>query len=665
MNPLPVWMLTLLLAWRLARVRAECSFPPQWHGRWFQSGVPKLISISGSDFETKGGCVQNEKDKYLIEDRKEKCFRCVSIHEMHPNVLQYKETYCETAEMAQDLCKSVPIDTTLFSMFRADAEPQRCPLLDPPFNFTYSRNSGECAWPVSRLDGCTNPARLRLHYQACPDVPSTESTVEELECVADWKEGSTRYMVGRLQYHHKTLASDEERYRCFVYEPSPDGYSVAQSGDATCTGLTSSTVGSRNMRLTRVRQRWPPCRLPEWLRAHDTWTSLSKHLQLAVGLHNVTLHHLRAHHRHQLHRHQLHQDEDNDLRVRPRASGGRPQRGGHQETMTCHSVTERSDREVQMVVHVTQECESGYSCLRLYQRDQHVMELQRSAQTSSPEDACRSDNFDPLSERYTTFITAEPQHRQCPYSGRYAVTNYLGSDIVCSTHPNRPTHIEDNAIDGLLQHRGPRAGAQSFAVGCGAEHTMEFHSHCEADRVTAYTCHGSWSDNGTRFAIALPVALPVSWAVDSAASSLHGPAGAAALHGDDDVGVRRLCFVYRELASDDISGVLETPSAPPGAPSSRQPAVVIQSRVGEECHRHHLHADPRDLPRQQSSTQEGVAEPGPAETVFLAFDLTPKGHCASSAVRGPSPAPLAALLVLCLVPLLPRLSRVTQSNAVR
>ncbi|KAK3919520.1 Cation channel sperm-associated protein 2 [Frankliniella fusca] len=216
--------------------------------------------------------------------------------------------YCETAEMAQDLCKSVPIDTTLFSMFRADAEPQRCPLLDPPFNFTYSRNSGECAWPVSRLDGCTNPARLRLHYQACPDVPSTESTgnlkkaklhrekknwigirtcahpvlltvpmvdtkvatrlgcpskegrrtddptgtVEELECVADWKEGSTRYMVGRLQYHHKTLASDEERYRCFVYEPTAEGYSVAQSGDATCTGLTSATVGSRNMRLTRV-----------------------------------------------------------------------------------------------------------------------------------------------------------------------------------------------------------------------------------------------------------------------------------------------------------------------------------------------------------------------------------------------------------------------------
>ncbi|KAK3919521.1 (-)-endo-fenchol synthase, chloroplastic [Frankliniella fusca] len=390
----------------------------------------------------------------------------------------------------------------------------------------------------------------------------------------------------------------------------------------------------------QVRQRWPPCRLPEWLRAHDTWTSLNKHLQLLVGLHNVTLHHLRVHHRHQLHRHQLHHlhpDEDNDLHFRPRPSRPHAQHGPHQETMTCHSVTERSDRVVQMVVHVTQECESGYSCLRLYQRDQHVMELQRSGQTSSPEEACRPDNFDPLSERFTTFITPEPQHRQCPYSGRYAITNYLGSDIVCSTHPNRPSPIEDNAIDGLLQRRGPRAGAgagaQSFAVGCGAEHTMEFHSHCEADTVTAYTCHGSWSDNGTRFAIALPVALPAALGWPGDMPSLHGPsraAGAAALHAhDDDVGVRRLCFVYRELASDDIAGVLETPSAPPGAPSSRQPTVVIQSRVGEECHRHHLHADPRDLPRQQSSTQEGGVSGGgepplEAETVFLAFDLTPK-----------------------------------------
>lgn len=107
--------------------------------------------------------------------------------------------------------------------------------------------------------------------------------VEELECLATWKEGSSRYLVGRL--HHGHSSSNEDRYRCFVYEragqsvgvglnrasvlgmstmdhdlglpggPIPEGapeiYRVAQSGDATCNGLFSAMEGSRTMTLTK------------------------------------------------------------------------------------------------------------------------------------------------------------------------------------------------------------------------------------------------------------------------------------------------------------------------------------------------------------------------------------------------------------------------------
>lgn len=106
--------------------------------------------------------------------------------------------------------------------------------------------------------------------------------MEELECLATWKEGSSRYLVGRL--HHGHASSSEERYRCFVYEragqsvvgigravlgmatidhevgippsgPLPEGasevYRVAQSGDATCNGLFSPMEGSRTMTLTK------------------------------------------------------------------------------------------------------------------------------------------------------------------------------------------------------------------------------------------------------------------------------------------------------------------------------------------------------------------------------------------------------------------------------
>lgn len=106
--------------------------------------------------------------------------------------------------------------------------------------------------------------------------------MEELECLATWKEGSSRYLVGRL--HHGHASSNEDRYRCFVYEkagqtvqgnlhraamgmgamdhdvglqsgPVPEGaaeiYRVAQSGDATCNGLSSPMEGSRTMTLMK------------------------------------------------------------------------------------------------------------------------------------------------------------------------------------------------------------------------------------------------------------------------------------------------------------------------------------------------------------------------------------------------------------------------------
>lgn len=78
-------------------------------------------------------------------------------------------------------------------------------------------------------------------------------------CLAHWKDGSTRYLVGQLQ--HKMATSDEDRYRCFVWERRStkirQGYDVAQSGDATCNGLLSPTEGSRTMRLTKGKSLRP------------------------------------------------------------------------------------------------------------------------------------------------------------------------------------------------------------------------------------------------------------------------------------------------------------------------------------------------------------------------------------------------------------------------
>lgn len=46
-----------------------CEFPAQWSGRWFQSGVKDYININTTSITTKGVCLMNINDKFLIEDR--------------------------------------------------------------------------------------------------------------------------------------------------------------------------------------------------------------------------------------------------------------------------------------------------------------------------------------------------------------------------------------------------------------------------------------------------------------------------------------------------------------------------------------------------------------------------------------------------------------------
>lgn len=56
-----------------------------------------------------------------------------------------------------------------------NAKPVSCQL-HGPFTFTYSRGHGECNYPVSHVDTCTDDSRLLFRFQACADVLGTESS---------------------------------------------------------------------------------------------------------------------------------------------------------------------------------------------------------------------------------------------------------------------------------------------------------------------------------------------------------------------------------------------------------------------------------------------------------------------------------------------------------
>ncbi|XP_043475719.1 uncharacterized protein LOC122507190 isoform X2 [Leptopilina heterotoma] len=403
--------------------------------------------ISRDVLSSKGKCLHNEGDKFLLVDEKA-CYRCVVIHEKHSNVLQYKETYCQNKHSLASLCSYITGDALLYSMFREEAVPVACPF-HGPLTFSYNRGHGLCSSPQSNVDTCTDDSKLLFRYQACPDVHGSESSKEELECLATWKEGSSRYLVGRLNHDHAT--SNEDRYRCFVYERADQNvqgnlnratsgvglenneqevllsnglsmenssieiFNVAQSGDATCNGLFSPMEGSRTMKLTKVSSPGN-CKFPQWLTGHGggglTWHTLDLGRSYTFHPHNATLHVTRSN-----------------------ASSSRidgvsldfqdiPGQEEYYVKILCNSIKYPNPTETMnmIVAHYTHGCRSGFVCMAFYRRDGHVVELQTGNPVSRPEDACLPAHYQPRSTPFLTLVTSSPEPRQCPYLGKFTVT---------------------------------------------------------------------------------------------------------------------------------------------------------------------------------------------------------------------------------------------------
>ncbi|XP_056638629.1 uncharacterized protein LOC130446404 [Diorhabda sublineata] len=512
----------------------SCYFPERWEGSWFQSGVRQSILIEGPRLSSKGRCVGSEGDKFLILDEKKTCYRCVVIHEKHINVLQYKETYCHSREVLPTLCGLITGDALLYSMFRENAVPIPCPFRGP-FTFTYNRGHGECKYPVSSIDACIEESKLLLSYQACPDVHGSESAIEELQCLASWKEGSSRYLVGKI--HHSHVTSNEDRYRCFVYEKtgSPSGatddvdYRVAQSGDATCNGLFSATEGSRTMTLKKALP-VNKCRFPSWIANSNHWHTLDYSSTYSFHHKNSTL--------------KITNATGIDMKV------------------ICVQLkqTTRDENAVILVTHFTMGCQNGYICIAFYRRDLSVMEMQMGTPTNRREDACNSNFFDKLSLPFVTLVSTSVETQNCPFMGKFEVNNLIRnkeeSSLSKYAQREEPKYFDSNfyfrkqrrsiyfeqleytrrrvkRVDEDFDCDSDSNGFSNLIIGCVSYDTMEFTVDCPTPNlITSYSCHGRWEENGTNYLITSP-------------------------NSRSAYGIRKFCFMYKEMNS----GVMFSTSA--------------------------------------------------------------------------------------------------------
>lgn len=460
------WCL-LSLALLVPSATGTCELPTHWRGSWFQSGVRELISITRTEFSSKGVCTQSSGEKFLFKDRSDGCYRCVVISEKHPNVLQYKETLCEPSRDLSALCAQITGDALLYSMFRSDATQDSCPFKGP-LTFSYTGSHGECNTPASTIDSCTSDSRLLFKYQACPDVQGTESSEVVVECIGHWKEGSTRYFVGRLE--GRRAVTDEDRYRCFAWERGRNekdktDYRMAQSGDATCNGVFSAYDGAKNLRIKKAGS-YSGCEFPPWVAMHHRWHALDKGVIYSVVHHNTTL---------KLHRPRNQPmslgltQEDEDEPERSRESSSSPE-----EKLVCSQQLEATSSRVMFVTHVTTGCTIGYICTVFYRRNGHIIEMQQGSRTFRAADACSPEQFNASTAPHTTLTSNAPSHHDCPFLGVWTTgEGECGRDV---------THLR---------------------AGCSALYALKFVHACATQTTKhSFVCHGHWAEGSSVFVVA-------------------------------------------------------------------------------------------------------------------------------------------------------------------
>ncbi|XP_012059046.1 PREDICTED: LOW QUALITY PROTEIN: uncharacterized protein LOC105622233 [Atta cephalotes] len=454
-----------------------CTFPEEWYGRWFQSGITDLVTVNGSEITSKGFCIEKNGDKFLVHDTKYRCYRCIVMHAQHANVLQYKETYCTSDSPEPSLltqCGTLTSDATLVSLFRSNAAPLPCPIKGP-LEFTYSQGEGECNSPRSRAEACTQDSRLLLRYQACANVHSSESVDVELECLAHWREGSTNYMVARLHSdRNDRKTSDEESYRCFIYtNPSNNTWNLAQSSDAACNGLISVTEAARTFKMTQKivggfgSNGFPTPGVA--LQSHD-----SRRNETRLICHSVVT----------IDDHRYH-----------------------------HSTPIDRENQKQFVAKATRDCKNGYVCVMFHRRDEHVIEMQLSEWGQQPDDICNSSTFNSHTMPYTTFITSDPMTRQCPNLGRYEIVSLFRPPNADNVESVLAVDGEQNIANAAEVHDG-RVPSTAFPsqchhgsvrrldIGCRTPDRMEFATSCSDEALSEYLCHGTWVENDTAYLVA-------------------------------------------------------------------------------------------------------------------------------------------------------------------
>lgn len=453
---------------------SQCQFPPSWQGAWHHLGYDDPLNLTLTNIEQKGTCIKSISSEteitkagfgqFIIQEEKG-CLKCLIIYQKHYNVLQYRESDCESRQSLagrgggkglEALCEEIPGDTPLYSMIRVWSKPVSCPL-QGPHSVAYGKGGAnqQCSHPPSLMDSCTDHSVIQIKYQACPDIQGSESKVERMTCVAKWKEGNKRYFVALVNSKLSQWAEQKDRYQCFLYEDINHQMAMSQGQfTSSCQGLWSVLEGSRTFTLQKLSVK-PGCSVPDMMSASPRWRSLSHDLSIILDKNKTSFSFLKS--------------------------------GTLLEQVSCHSRHEddKFPGTVRMVAHVKSGCSSGYICFNITRLNRNLLKITYGLKSNHPNEACQHYYFSSQS-LVSRVLVAENSSSPCPFSGSYSL-------------PGLVSHNQ-----GGREARLTRKNCTTFMqAGCSNSHSLEVKTQCEEGGQKSSTnkqsllCHGVFTNQDT------------------------------------------------------------------------------------------------------------------------------------------------------------------------
>ncbi|TMS33543.1 hypothetical protein L596_001273 [Steinernema carpocapsae] len=388
-----------------------------WSGKWHVHDRAHPVLINETFVETLGNCVtgneKNNKFIFSLKTQSGECTRCAVFFPMHENILRYKSTAClaERDSSSLDvayLCRNFfRGDTPMVTLFRVDSRTEDCGLVSPA-NLTYQTSAGQCNSRISSLNECSGKNRFRITYQACPEVPHSETHGVEFKCIGSWSSFGQNFTAIRIA--NQLGVPTSATYRCIIHDRRGPNGRIGISADSSCQELTHLASSSTIITYKADAEVIPFCKFPHFLK--QSWQSI-------VTEHN-------------------HSFEDNVWhetwadKAYARSLCIQHEDYGHMQ---------------KFVVFVTRNCDRGYQCVKIVKRKHHIVDVIRGP--LMPHEAGSCDNIDHSMET----LVISHRKEKCPWRGQMIINQCSEYSIRmgCSDEEHAEfnphcTHKDSNAM---------------------------------------------------------------------------------------------------------------------------------------------------------------------------------------------------------------------------